>query len=273
MRLRRLAELVVPAFAIVLGACADAESAAPPNGDAAPTPVMIAAPIDDGVTLSTATKERLTGAYVANGVTIHFDLAKVGDDVFADVTGDGNRPIVHLETSGDVYTFRYMGGGLTLRTTKAFIAAAREQAATQPDAVSTDGFAFTGDTHLLDDMLKLPEMAELPALSRALGVRGFTGSEYPASLVLHKMGRQSADALGIRLAPLDAPTSTNGYCTSYPNRGDSCYGMCGPGCSCWSWVCGDCCYHHGCAVHDSWCRQGKWYFCYNITAVIALFGC
>ena len=41
----------------------------------------------------------------------------------------------------------------------------------------------------------------------------------------------------------------------------------------WSWVCGDCCYHGGCAQHDSWCRQGQWYYCYNITAVIALFGC
>jgi hypothetical protein len=49
--------------------------------------------------------------------------------------------------------------------------------------------------------------------------------------------------------------------------------MCGPGCSCWSWVCGDCCYHYGCARHDSWCRNGQWYYCYNITAVIALFGC
>jgi hypothetical protein len=49
--------------------------------------------------------------------------------------------------------------------------------------------------------------------------------------------------------------------------------MCGNGCSCWSWVCGDCCYHGGCARHDDWCRQGQWYYCYNITAVIALFGC
>jgi hypothetical protein len=49
--------------------------------------------------------------------------------------------------------------------------------------------------------------------------------------------------------------------------------MCGPDCSCWSWVCGDCCYHYGCAVHDDWCRDGEWYYCYDITAVIALFGC
>jgi hypothetical protein len=122
-------------------------------------------------------------------------------------------------------------------------------------------------------MLQLPEVAQLPTLSRALGVRGITGSQFPASLALHKAARQSADALGINVEKLDTAQSLEGYCTSYPNQGDSCYGMCGPGCSCWSWVCGDCCYHYGCAVHDSWCREGKWYYCYNITAVIALFGC
>jgi hypothetical protein len=30
--------------------------------------------------------------------------------------------------------------------------------------------------------------------------------------------------------------------------------MCGAGCSCWSWVCGDCCYHDFCAVHDDLLR-------------------
>jgi len=44
-------------------------------------------------------------------------------------------------------------------------------------------------------------------------------------------------------------------------------------CSSWSWGCGDYCYHHGCAVHDSWCRNGQWYYCDNITAVIAPLGC
>lgn len=274
--LRRAAQFIVPALAVVLVACGEAgPQSEPQTGGASPTPAMVAPPIADGITLTTATKERLTGVYVneSGAVTIKFDLAKVGEDIYADVTGNGDRKIIHVETVGDDYTFSYMGGGLTLHTTKSFIAKARENAKANPDQVSTDSFAFVGDTHLLDDMLKLPEVAELPTLSRALGVRGFTGSDYPASLVLHKMGRQSADALGIQLKPLATQAQPNGYCQSYPNSGDSCYGMCGPGCSCWSWVCGDCCYHYGCAVHDSWCRQGQWWYCYNITAVIALFGC
>jgi hypothetical protein len=123
-------------------------------------------------------------------------------------------------------------------------------------------------------MIQLAEVRSLPHLSRALGAAGYTGSKFPAVLPLHKMARQSAEALGITVEPLPAaPGDENSFCQAYPNQGNQCYGMCGNGCNCWSWVCGDCCYHGGCARHDDWCRQGQWYYCYNITAVIALFGC
>jgi hypothetical protein len=44
-------------------------------------------------------------------------------------------------------------------------------------------------------------------------------------------------------------------CVPYPDRAHDCFGMCGPGCDCWSWVCGDCCYHDFCADHDALLRQ------------------
>ncbi len=229
---------------------------------------------DDGITLTSATPERITGVYVdAAGDTIKFDLARVNDDLFADVTGNGGRPILHIETTGDAYDFSYLGGALTMHTTKAFVAAASAQAETQPQGVSTDGFAFSGDMNALPRMLLLPEVAQFPTLSRALGARGLSGNDFPASLVLHKVAQQSAQALDVKVDELQASPTVDGYCAAYPDRADSCYGMCGPGCSCWSWVCGDCCYHHGCAIHDSWCRQGKWWYCDDITAVVALFGC
>lgn len=36
---------------------------------------------------------------------------------------------------------------------------------------------------------------------------------------------------------------------------DECLGMCGPGCTCWSFVCGDCCYNKLCLEHDKCCRH------------------
>lgn len=40
-----------------------------------------------------------------------------------------------------------------------------------------------------------------------------------------------------------------------PCEDDLCLGMCGYSCSCWKWVCGDCCYHLGCYDHDVCCRE------------------
>lgn len=34
-----------------------------------------------------------------------------------------------------------------------------------------------------------------------------------------------------------------------------CLSLCGYGCNCWKWICGDCCYHLGCHGHDICCRE------------------
>src|SRR5437763_4988920 len=112
----RRARFAAPLIAVAMAACADnADSVwdAPP----APAQGTQLAAVDDGITLSSSTAERLTGVYVEpHGTsTITFDLAKVGDDVYADVKGNGGRPIVHVETTADDYVFTYMDGSLTLR--------------------------------------------------------------------------------------------------------------------------------------------------------------
>ena len=37
--------------------------------------------------------------------------------------------------------------------------------------------------------------------------------------------------------------------------GSNCLGMCGRGCSCWRFVCGDCCFYQGCYDHDLCCKK------------------
>jgi hypothetical protein len=224
----------------------------------------------EGLTLTTAQPDRMTGTYLdTSGQLISFDVARTDDALYMEVRTSAHE-LIHAETVGDSYVFQYYDRQLKLTVDKAWVA--EVQAAGDDSAVMEDPTAmhWDGDRNVLDEMLQLPEVKSLPWMSRALGVRGFTGSAYPASLPLHKIARQSADALGIQVPPI-AQVGEEGYCTR-PTAND-CYGMCGPGCTCWSWVCGDCCYHSGCAKHDSWCRDGQWYYCYNITAVIALFGC
>jgi hypothetical protein len=237
---------------------------------AAPPPT---GPEPDGIAMSVATPERLTGAYVdPTGIGINFDSARVGDTLYLDLTTRAGVKLVHAETVGETYVFSYMGR-LTLTIDKSWVAAVQAEEPEGPASQDTTAMRWAGDMTVLDEMLAIPEVKLMPWMSRALGAEGFTGSAFPASLALHKMARQSADALDIQVPALEAADSPgeNAFC-SRPTANE-CYGMCGNGCSCWSWVCGDCCYHGGCARHDNWCRQGQWYYCYNITAVIALFGC
>jgi hypothetical protein len=82
--------------------------------------------------------------------------------------------------------------------------------------------------------------------------------------------RFDARAFFDRLAPTDCWTPNQGVpnvdglpicpgddgCEAWPNEDRDCFGMCGPGCTiCWSWVCGDCCFHDFCAEHDALLRS------------------
>jgi hypothetical protein len=260
--------IIALASVLALAACQTASE--PPAPPTAPT---TATPTSDGLTLRVKTPERIAGSYVDLNGGIEFDTARSGDTLFMHVATTSGHVLIHAETTATSYVFEYLDKRLRLEVNKAWIAQVRAEGEDGPAAQDESQLHWTGDMAVLDEMLTIPEAASLPSLSRELGVAGVTGSEYPASLALHKIARQSADALAIDVQPLAAPSAEESFCTAYPNQGNNCYGMCGPGCSCWSWVCGDCCYHSGCAKHDDWCRQGKWYYCYNISAVIALFGC
>ncbi len=248
-------------------------AAACQTSDQAPTPPQTSDGTE-GVSLRVATPERLAGSYVdVKGQGIEFDTARSGDNLFLRVATKSGKVLIQAETTADSYVFHYMDNRATLKVSKAWVTAVRLEGDGGPAAQDESQMQWTGDKSVLDEMLTVPEVKSLPIMSRALGELGYTGNAFPASLALHKIARQSADALGIEVQPLETAESANSLCQAYPNSGNQCYGMCGNGCSCWSWVCGDCCYHSGCAKHDDWCRQGQWYYCYNITAVIALFGC
>lgn len=146
-----------------------------------------------------------------------------------------------------------------------------------------------GDASANASLRESPEYALLPELSYQLGKLGISGRAYPPSFLLHAIALGAAEQLGVqpdspqvfyrvRLPPelgeagvellktlwpdpCDVPQSERGNiqpplncpatCEAFPNRDQNCFGMCGPGChECWPWVCGDCCYHGFCAMHD-----------------------
>ena len=47
-------------------------------------------------------------------------------------------------------------------------------------------------------------------------------------------------------------------CQDMRNASDRhCFGMCGPRCWCWDWLCEDCCLHQACFQHDACCNHAK----------------
>ena len=49
---------------------------------------------------------------------------------------------------------------------------------------------------------------------------------------------------------------SKGNCeTGDPDESDDCLGLCGNGCCCWHWVCGDYCVHRFCLKHDICCDK------------------
>ncbi len=165
-----------------------------------------------------------------------------------------------------------------------------------------------GDLTSFAEVENRAELALLKELSDALGQRGLTGNKVPAALPLHAFamrfnsyspaggaaktpsGRGESAGASALAPPICTPGDVE-CCSRKPNDpgckpeppppppsdqcagrqpgSDGCYGMCGPGCTCWPNVCGDCCYHPGCAIHDNFCRACDWL---NPLACVACYG-
>ena len=116
---------------------------------------------------------------------------------------------------------------------------------------------ISGDRNTFKNMLDLEEASIIPILSEVLGNRlGYTGKKYPASLAIHYFAISIAASKNIKLESSSKkckPSELNNY-------GGNCFGLCGKGCNCWKWVCGDCEYNHpGCICHDEACGRYGYY--------------
>ena len=126
----------------------------------------------------------------------------------------------------------------------------------------------------LDRLAAHPAVRLLEPAARALGEElEIIGKEEPAAMAFYtaamtlteayNKNRRAAVALARNANPFDAyinrPVNAQDYryckgsCPPCPR--DECFGLCGYGCHCWRMLCGDCCFHVGCAGHDACCRR------------------
>ncbi len=123
-----------------------------------------------------------------------------------------------------------------------------------------------------EQLLARPEIQLIEAAAVAMGNEGITGIQYPAALsfymtALHIAGQSPGSEIELQPArskrfvwPWESTESCHhgyscpvGECPINLPSINPCFGMCGPQCTCWWWVCGDCCWHLGCHDHDFIC--------------------
>lgn len=110
-------------------------------------------------------------------------------------------------------------------------------------------------------LLAKPELKLLKEAAFQLGSQGVTGLEYPSVLPFHmtalRTGSHEHYSTDSDWSNTEHHRLKRSACIQEcpPCKEKECFGMCGPGCSCWDFACGDCCYHKGCFYHDVCCRK------------------
>ena len=117
-----------------------------------------------------------------------------------------------------------------------------------------------------------PAVRLLEPAAKVLGEDlGVTGMENPASLLFYHTAMKLAEARMMNSETKAVSISSYfdyARVQKYPNcnlrscppcRADQCIGLCGRLCDCWTWVCGNCCKHNGCLLHDLCCVRHGFY--------------
>ena len=127
----------------------------------------------------------------------------------------------------------------------------------------------------IESLALRPEIELCMSAAEALGNLGVIGSQNPAAMPFYALTLRLAKYRNILLTGADFTMNDDdnyqegvqledrqkrscgylcpyGYCPYY-GYGSDCFGMCGMGCTCQSWFCGDCCVHQGCYDHDYCC--------------------
>jgi hypothetical protein len=228
------------------------------------------------LSLSVQEKSHVAGTFTLGVVALRFDSRNVpgaaASLTIARVAGPAQLPIFHLETDQKSSLTVELWGG-AVRVTR------------RPESTSQ-----RGNVADLERLLRAPELMALVPLSFALAGAGVTGRQYPGALPLYMTALRVARFYDTHAAyrPMKALATPEMSCTTAEGRhgvkelccdgqgcpracgscrpfpeqpsaacqslltcqSSDCLGMCGAGCSCWMFVCQDCCCNKGCLNHD-----------------------
>ena len=138
----------------------------------------------------------------------------------------------------------------------------------------------------LRNLAMSPEANLIIETAQALGNLGIQGTDSLAVLKFYQFAmilanardlqnsatpdlikRDSGNVIRRKRAARECDRPGGNYCDQNQCPvGSGCFGMCGYACSCWSFVCGDCCVHEYCRSHDQCCAD-RGFFSYQCLSV------
>ena len=165
-------------------------------------------------------------------------------------------------------TYRVVDTDIDTVTTQDHLTSSQLLASLQARALEDPQAAIKAS---VERLVAHPASRLLEPAARALGEDlGVTGKDEPAAMPFYMTAMKLAEARSRSERRRISRNSFSSYfyrpavIQAYPNcdlttcppcQEDDCMGMCGRNCDCWDWLCGDCCLHNGCAMHDDCCRK------------------
>ena len=247
-----------------------------------------AAPTSDGLTVDTVTQEELSGEYYgSNGAGIRFQIV-INTTYYTLIvtsisTGEDVINVMHPQSSNMTMTsinktgFMIMDSESRLNdyvipsnATGIMEAMMRNEdpKMTEDLLQELDSINVNVTLHFaLHNLVSSQEALLIIEAAEALGNRNTANSSYPPVMQFYLLAMQIGkirryileEGYSTTMPPIPkrrSQCSSNGDTCSncpYPLLNNDCFGMCGLGCNCWRFLCGDCCRHRYCETHDRCC--------------------
>ena len=243
-----------------------------------------------GLTVIVITPEELQGEYYGSVGGIHFQTTVNSSYVTLSVTTESGVPVVNILHPVDLSMTmmgvkstnflvmenqpgqdKYMGYVIPNNLTNLMHSMMVGQGNMSNEVLQQLDNKTVDETRQssLENLASSQEALLIIEAAKALGNKGVQGSDYPSAMSFYQLALQLANA---RQADVSSFTqrsteprqkramqcsNVDAVCEQCPFRrySNNCFGMCGKGCTCWRFVCGDCCVHQYCLTHDQCCAD------------------
>ena len=259
----------------------------------------------NGLTVTVITREQLQGEYLGSAGGIHFQTTVNSSHVSLFVTTESGEPVVNILHHVNLSMTMMTAKNATFLVMESRPGHKRYVDYVIPKTLTNHMQSImVGQGNMSDEILQWldnktvaqtrqsslenltfsQEALLIIEAAKVLGNHGVYGSEYPAAMSFYQLALKLAKAREAEASNFTLNSkvtkelrqkrgvmcsNVNAVCEQCPFQHDNndCFGLCGYGCDCWNFVCGDCCVHQFCLTHDRCCAERGFYSwaCLSVT--------